>query len=88
MHDEAPSRTRFAKREIVRALEALERADAEHLDPWMRVVELEERLEDAREDAVEWRRKYEGVRLLLLSCSDSQTPANEPSGSPSSSAAS
>lgn len=60
-----PPRLRFAKAQIMKALEALELADSSDLDAWMQVLDLKEQLADQREMTIEWRRKYEALKHLL-----------------------
>lgn len=60
-----PPRLRFAKAEISKALRALELADSSQVDAWMRVIGLEDQLEDQREETRDWRHKYETLRRLL-----------------------
>jgi hypothetical protein len=61
--DDSP-RLRFAKREIQRALLALEAVDRDQFDAHMRLLETEDRLADAREDARRWREAYEAMCKL------------------------
>ena len=58
-------RVRFAKRELMRVLVALEEVSGSDLDMGIRVLRLEDDLADAREDARRWRRGYEAAKQLL-----------------------
>lgn len=62
---EDSQRVRFAKREVVKILTALERVDQDELDAAMRVLRLEDELADARELAARWRKSYEAVQRIL-----------------------
>jgi len=58
-------RVRFAKREIVKVLVALERVDGEELNAAMRVLALEDELAEVREQARRYRQGQESMRALL-----------------------
>lgn len=58
-------RVRFARRELVKVLAALERIDGYELSAAIRLEELEEELADAREEARRWRRGLEAMQALL-----------------------
>lgn len=60
-----PPRLRFAKREIAKVLQALERANSSQVDAWMRVLDLEEQLADQREDTAQMRRERDALKSLL-----------------------
>jgi hypothetical protein len=56
-----PRRQRFATKELVKLVKAVEMADDERVDLGMRLLDTEDRLELAREDARRWRQCYEAV---------------------------
>jgi hypothetical protein len=58
-------RIRFARRELVKVLTALERVDGHELNAAIRVEQLEEQLADAREEARRWRQGTESMQALL-----------------------
>lgn len=59
-------RIRYAKKEIARALQALEAVQSNpDADYAIRCFEAEDRLEDAREEARYWRENYEALRAIL-----------------------
>lgn len=66
-------RLRFAKREIEKSLAALEAVDAGQFDSAIRLIEAEDRLEDAREDAARWRRNYESLARILAATGDERS---------------
>lgn len=65
MADDDFPRVRFAKREIAKALEALERVDGGQINAAMRLLQVEDELADAREMAARWRRAYEELQVIL-----------------------
>ena len=58
-------RLRFAKREIAKVLEALERIDGDKLNAGLRLLQVEDELAEAREQAIRWRRSYESMQTLI-----------------------
>jgi len=63
-------RIRYAKSEIVKLITALEvTQDPNRLSAEMRVIELEEMLEEARALAARWRESYQVVIDLLVAAS-------------------
>jgi hypothetical protein len=62
--DEHP-RVRFARRELVKVLTALERVDGHELNAAIRVERLEEELATAREESRRWRLAAGEMQKLL-----------------------
>lgn len=58
-------RVRFAKREIVKILTALETVNSTDLDLGYRVLALEDELATAREETKRWRRASEALQSLV-----------------------
>jgi hypothetical protein len=58
-------RVRFAKRELMKILVALERVDGDELNAGMRVLALEDELAETREEVRRWRQGQESMRTLL-----------------------
>lgn len=65
MTQEQP-RVRFAKRELARALEAIERIDPERLDESIRILELEDRLNDSQALVEMLRANYDTISRVLV----------------------
>lgn len=60
-----PPRVRYAKTQLAALAEAVERVDRDQLNAYMQVIELEDRLADAQEQAARWRRSYEALRVVM-----------------------
>lgn len=63
-------RLRFAKRELMKLIGALETADNTELTAWMRVLDLEEQLSDTREEVRRLMRCQQDL-LALIDCTGS-----------------
>lgn len=64
--EHVPPRLRFAKREIQRALTALEAVQNNPDVDWaIRCFEAEQRLEDQREETKYWRESYQAMAAIL-----------------------